>query len=196
MLVTPSRPSPQHAERSRDIMADPQSTRLPKTRRRWSHVLPRKPGASKPTITPDDDAWARFWSCVVAETTGCWRWVGSDKKCRWRYGLFWYQDENIQAHAFTYRAMVGEIAAGLEIDHQCNNTRCVNPSHLKPVTHLENVRRSESVGGINSRKSHCHRGHPFTPDNTAFEVGNRPDRIRRRCRQCKREGQRRRSDAA
>ena len=36
---------------------------------------------------------------------------------------------------------VGPIPDGREIDHLCRNHRCVNPDHLEPVTHLENMRR-------------------------------------------------------
>ena len=36
---------------------------------------------------------------------------------------------------------VGELINGLEIDHTCNNRRCVNPWHLDQVTHDENLRR-------------------------------------------------------
>lgn len=32
--------------------------------------------------------------------------------------------------------------SGLELDHMCVNPRCVNPMHLDPVTHSENVQRS------------------------------------------------------
>ena len=36
----------------------------------------------------------------------------------------------------------GPIPEGLELDHLCKNGKCVNPAHLEPVTHAENIRRS------------------------------------------------------
>jgi hypothetical protein len=34
--------------------------------------------------------------------------------------------------------------------------------HLEPVTHRENVRRSDSPAGINARRTHCPEGHEYT----------------------------------
>lgn len=45
------------------------------------------------------------------------------------------------AHRLAYRLFVGEIPAGLEIDHLCRNRACIKPAHLEAVTHLENMRR-------------------------------------------------------
>ena len=44
------------------------------------------------------------------------------------------------AHRVAYRINVGPIPRGKEIDHKCNRRSCVNPAHLKPVTHLQNIR--------------------------------------------------------
>jgi hypothetical protein len=46
------------------------------------------------------------------------------------------------AHVVMYERHVGLVPDGLELDHLCRNTSCVNPSHLEPVTHAENMRRS------------------------------------------------------
>lgn len=40
-----------------------------------------------------------------------------------------------------YELLVGPIPEGLTIDHLCRNTMCVNPDHLEPVTHRENLMR-------------------------------------------------------
>jgi len=45
------------------------------------------------------------------------------------------------AHKFAYQAIIGPIPPGRELDHLCDNKLCVNPSHLEPVTHQENVIR-------------------------------------------------------
>lgn len=78
------------------------------------------------------------------------------------------------AHRVSYEALVGPIPNGLQIDHLCNQPACVNPSHLLPVTGKQNVLRSRTAPtAINSRKTHCPAGHPYTPENTLVYRGQR-----------------------
>lgn len=44
-------------------------------------------------------------------------------------------------HQATYILLRGPIPEGLELDHLCFTPACVNPWHLEPVTHAENLRR-------------------------------------------------------
>ncbi len=70
-----------------------------------------------------------------------------------------------KAHRVIYEWIKGSIPEGLELDHLCRDRSCVNPWHLEPVTHLENIRRG--LGGQNSRaKIHCPQGHPYDEENT------------------------------
>jgi hypothetical protein len=53
--------------------------------------------------------------------------------------------------------------------------------HLEPVTPQENKFRSNCVGGVNARKTHCYRGHPLSGENlipSAIKLGWR------RCKEC------------
>lgn len=53
-------------------------------------------------------------------------------------------------------SFVGPITDGLELDHLCNVPSCVNPDHLEPVTHAENMRC------IRGRQMACRRaGHDW-----------------------------------
>jgi hypothetical protein len=93
----------------------------------------------------------------------CWEWQGSMTPAGYgRLGVEW---ETIQAHRYIYERLVGPIPEGLTIDHLCKNTRCVNPRHLEPVTAGVNTLRGDGPSGQNLRKTHCMRGHEFTPEN-------------------------------
>ncbi|MFF5643006.1 HNH endonuclease signature motif containing protein [[Kitasatospora] papulosa] len=92
------------------------------------------------------------------------------------------------AHRWSFTEANGPIPAGTELDHLCRNRACVAPGHLEAVTHRENVLRGTSPPAICAAKTHCINGHEFTAENTVI----RPDG-NRRCRICKRAGDRRRS---
>jgi hypothetical protein len=47
----------------------------------------------------------------------------------------------LSAARAAYELANGPIPAGHEIDHLCVNRACLNPAHLEPVTHRENLRR-------------------------------------------------------
>lgn len=96
-------------------------------------------------------------------------------------------------HRVVYEHTVGEVPKGLELDHLCRVPSCCNPSHLEPVTHLENVRRGrahEVAGRLAAQRTHCVNGHPYEGDNVRIMVNGR-----RRCRVCVREWARRKAAA-
>jgi hypothetical protein len=57
------------------------------------------------------------------------------------YGHIEREGRHHGAHRWVYEQIVGPIPAGMTIDHLCRNKPCVNPDHLEPVTHAENLRR-------------------------------------------------------
>lgn len=119
---------------------------------------------------------------LLAKTTpqgDCWLWTGSLGS---GYGRIFVDGKTEPAHRITYEHFVGPVPDGLELDHLCRNTRCVNPSHLEPVTHAENIRRGDLALGIRSAATHCVNGHEFTPENTAPRKRN--GSVHRRCRKC------------
>lgn len=115
----------------------------------------------------------------------CWRWTGAVNHDG--YGVIREGGRgtvNLRAHRVVYEVLVGPIPEGLDLDHVwargCSSRRCVNPAHLEPVTRAENVLRGNSLPARNARKTHCPKGHRYTPGNTL-----RDSRGYRRCRQCR-----------
>jgi hypothetical protein len=115
----------------------------------------------------------------VNKTETCWLWTAFIKPNG--YGQF---KQNGFAHRYSYEFFVGPIPSGMEIDHLCKVTACVNPDHLEVVTRAENNRRSNSISALNMRKTHCKRGHPFSGDNLVIRAPGRSGRSGRGCRIC------------
>lgn len=116
---------------------------------------------------------------VVCES-GCWDWVGCTQK---GYGALSVGGKQLRAFRVLYERIHGPIPKGLELDHKCRNIRCVNPDHMEPVTHGENLARGDTLNARNLAKTQCPAGHPYDPTNTPKEGG-------RRCRECGRDRQR------
>jgi len=121
-----------------------------------------------------------------AENGGCWLWLGVVNNAG--YPTFRAGKRVSPAYRWLYEQLEREVPAGLELDHLCRTPCCVNPDHVEPVTHRENIRRGNAVMGINARKTHCDRGHEFTPENTYW----RPDGKGRHCLTCRRAADRNR----
>lgn len=120
---------------------------------------------------------------IVTDPSGCWNWRNG--KSLKGYGRAIIKRREYSAHRVSYEAFVGPIPAGLTIDHLCRNRACVNPEHLEPVSNETNVARGVSFSARNAAKTHCDKGHAFTPENTRI----RPSGWRE-CRACYRATQR------
>ncbi len=81
------------------------------------------------------------------------------------YGKLYDNKKRRFAHIVAYELQKGAVPLGLELDHTCRVHCCVNPDHLEPVTHAENVRRG-IAGWQHRAKTHCPKGHEYSPENT------------------------------
>lgn len=128
----------------------------------------------------------RFMRFVKVNETGCWVWQGSKGNGvrNKGYGYFNSGEKNVIAHRWSYSFFKGAIPKGLTVHHKCYNPSCVNPEHLKAITQRENNFDSPRYVG---NRTHCPRGHEYTPDNIYERPNKKGNKSWRECRQCSRE---------
>jgi hypothetical protein len=108
-------------------------------------------------VTVADGDVERFIDKLLVMPDGCWEWQGA--KANLGYGRFYFDGQSRPAHRFSWTWLKGSIPKGLDIDHLCRNTSCVNPTHLEPVTHRENLLRGDTIGARAAARTHCPKGH-------------------------------------
>lgn len=75
---------------------------------------------------------------------GCKEWQGSISPDG--YGMFSGAGKSRHgAHRLAYHFFVGPIPKGLLVDHMCHNRKCVNPEHLRLVTHKQNMENRQGA---------------------------------------------------
>ena len=140
------------------------TTRLP---------CPRKPGQP---VTLD---WLRANTATYGD---CWLWRGAVNSHG--YASVKVAGRVVAGHVLAYTLAHGPIAPGMERDHRCGLRGCINPAHLEPVTHTENVRRGRSHVYRDGRCPRCGCTRLYVP-----KPGNNHSR---RCARCTNETRKRR----
>ena len=95
---------------------------------------------------------------VTIAQSGCHEWTGKTLN---GYG---YLSGGRFAIRISHQLFKGPIPPRFHVDHLCRNTLCVNPEHLEAVSCQENVKRAFAYHV--PRRTHCKRGHLWTPENT------------------------------
>jgi len=88
--------------------------------------------------------------------------------------------------AYVYRIVFeqrfGRLVHDQVLHHVCNNSWCINPEHLVPMTQRQHLQTHGVVGDWGQRfKTHCPAGHPYSGDNL-YAYKNE-----RHCKACKKE---------
>jgi hypothetical protein len=94
------------------------------------------------------------------------------------YGQASYAGRTIGAHRAAFFLAIGELPAGVPLDHMCHtracpggitcaHRRCINPAHLMPTTNAENSRRGWTGrrNAENRVQGLCQRGHLWAGPN-------------------------------
>jgi hypothetical protein len=99
------------------------------------------------------DIAARFQSFIQIpdDPSECWVWQGR-LRVRGGYGTLQVANKETLAHRLSWQLKNGPIPKGMDILHSCDNPPCVNPDHLRPGTHLDNMREMYAKG---RRKTAC-----------------------------------------
>jgi len=123
-----------------------------------------------------DSTLDRFW-IRVEFTTDCWNWIGT---LNFGYGKFYVNNKPVFVHRFSYELVNGKIPQNMVLDHLCRNRKCVNPDHLEVVTQRTNILRGIGLAALNSRKTHCYKGHLLKGNNLYMVTEGKY--IKRQCR--------------
>lgn len=130
-----------------------------------SHYAQFRRTGVAPTLpfTPQTDE-TRFLEKVTKLPSGHWIWTGGTSS-EGRYGTATFAKRLHPAHRVAWMLWRGSIPDDMVIDHLCRKTLCVNPDHLEPKSQHANILCGESPSALNAAKTHCIRGHEFTPEN-------------------------------
>lgn len=78
--------------------------------------------------------WAAFWSKVDLDPTpgACWFWQGAQTTTGYgQIAVGTGKRKRLLAHRVAYVSMEGDLRAGVDLMHTCDESLCCNPGHLR-----------------------------------------------------------------
>lgn len=135
-----------------------------------------------PHLAPFVEAVLRIGFDVTE--SGCWEYRGARNAKG--YGVVSvHKRGQRKAHRVMYEWMHGPFPEDRPLArHRCDNPSCINPSHIVPGTHEENMADMVERGRSVRSHTHCAANHEYTTDNTRWR--SRGSRWLRECRECMR----------
>ncbi len=121
----------------------------------------------------------RLLNKVVFQEDGCWFYSGGTARGYGKIGSGGGKGRQLTAHIVTYEYFRENVPEGLQLDHLCRVTQCVNPWHLEAVTPRENYLRSSNRNAKRHLANRCKYGHSLE-DSYIRPNGTRA------CRACRR----------
>lgn len=97
---------------------------------------------------------ARFWEKVDKQgEDGCWEWTRSLCNGYAQFGINPWDSATVYGHILVYQRAHGNIPEGFQVDHKCWNRACINPNHLRALSHAGNQQNrkgasSNSLTGV------------------------------------------------
>lgn len=136
----------------------------------------------------DLDVWTAVQEIGWTVTPrGCWEWDGARNGNG--YGLFTLKRAGmfrVRAHRLVFECVTG-IALGEDVlCHHCDNPPCVNPDHMFPGSHADNV-ADMMFKGRHQHPATCKRGHDLTATGDVLVLASATRGQHRVCRVCHRE---------
>lgn len=111
------------------------------------------------------------------------------------YATVRYKGKPIGHHCLVWILANGPIPKGMDIRHLCGERDCIELTHLLPGSRKENMQDTIAMGiplggdRHNAAKTHCPKGHEYTPENTIVRYKSDYSK-HRECRICKNDRQR------
>lgn len=111
---------------------------------------------NKVGLTPMPTREESFWQKVdkngpepigTPATGACWMWTAGEDG--YGYGTFWDGKVKVKAYAYSYCLENEKPEKGMHIDHICHQKLCVRPSHLRAITHQQNIQNRTALPSNN-----------------------------------------------
>lgn len=98
-----------------------------------------------------ENPYSRLYRFSEVLDNGCINYTGN--KDQYGYGRFKIGGRNLGAHKVSYILHEGDYDQdNLELMHTCDNRSCINPKHMRPATHTENIQDCIDKGRHSSQQ--------------------------------------------